>query len=260
MVASGTDEAAIVRLEEDLKLKISSKEAWEDWKLGRKLGDWVNFVIEDWLQISDDREDLTKSYNYTIIVDIRIVTVGPHRYRGRGLRLTDFLERFLQYYISDSEETRRAAEFMHLVQGKMSMGEYDIRFRSLSQFVPWALYDQREAAYSGATTMSGASAGKGIVATAATTGRAEANWANEEVELEYLEKISGQCEEVHEADAKEDKNLIGYGQESCVLSGSDQTLASGILLGKTGILLGRTGILIRDVEISYKFGFGAFEA
>ncbi|KAL5994091.1 hypothetical protein ACLOJK_034962 [Asimina triloba] len=36
------------------------------------------------------------------------------------------------YYIPDSEWTRRAAEFMHLVQGKMSVEEYDIEFRSLT--------------------------------------------------------------------------------------------------------------------------------
>ncbi|KAL6003766.1 hypothetical protein ACLOJK_004312, partial [Asimina triloba] len=44
-------------------------------------------------------------------------------YRGRELTWADFLDRFLQYYIPDSERMRRAAEFMHLVQGKISVEE-----------------------------------------------------------------------------------------------------------------------------------------
>ena len=65
---------------------------------------------------------------------------------GRRLRWAEFLERFLAHYVPDSERTRRASEFMHLVQGKMTVEEYDAKFRSLSRFVPWIRTNPQERA------------------------------------------------------------------------------------------------------------------
>ena len=62
------------------------------------------------------------------------------------LSWAEFLERFYRHYVPESERSRRAAEFMLLIQGRQSVAEYNAQFLSLKRFAPWTSVDPRAAA------------------------------------------------------------------------------------------------------------------
>ncbi|KAL6001872.1 hypothetical protein ACLOJK_040436 [Asimina triloba] len=117
-------------------------------------------------------------------------------------------EQFFQYYISNSERTRRATKFMHLVQEKMSVEEYDIKGLAPLKIVehddildrPHMIEREEDEQDRIRKKKKGAHVGGQSKKPIVGTNRAA---PVEVVELGYLEATSGQYEELHEAEGEE---------------------------------------------------------
>ena len=63
---------------------------------------------------------------------------------GNELLWPEFLRIFYGQFFPSSEQEKRAEEFARLVQGTMSVAEYEAKFRTLSKFASWVALDPRE--------------------------------------------------------------------------------------------------------------------
>ena len=63
---------------------------------------------------------------------------------GNGLLWPEFLKIFYGQFFPSSEREKRAEEFARLTQGKMTVAEYEAKFRALSKFAPWVQMDPTE--------------------------------------------------------------------------------------------------------------------
>lgn len=61
----------------------------------------------------------------------------------RQITWEDIKKEFFDQYVPSSVKDRKAAEFLHLKQGKMTIVKYEIMFRKLFRYAPHQVANER---------------------------------------------------------------------------------------------------------------------